>query len=504
MADSNKNTNNKKSKVVNKRASSLKMFSITSTLIALAIVLVLNILLSLTVDGYLTLDLSPTSKNSVSEQTLDYISSLPDGTLIKIVGLFDKPSSVTDTPFEYIIPMLEDLEARSGGKVAVSYVNPDKYPSIISELDPKGVSTLEKDMFAVSCDGKVRVIDPYSDCFSYNQDEYTGLNYPNANRSESAFINTIISLTSKSSYKVYYLTGIQEAPHTYLDSIFASMNIETAELPSTEPFVVPDDCSLLIINNPDIDISESVQEGIKSYIKNGNRPVNILVSVGITKNNINNDFPHLNNVLNEVNLAVDNKCIMEENPEYIVSPDISVFRGDLTADYMDLNAGGSVVYQLSRPVIEMSRASSSIGSKPIIIASSNNNLYDMVNVNEDGSEISIPTSYANVAAAGFYVGTTNPVNVIVFGSAYFTTDTALNQFSGSNAYNVQTIRNLIGKMFTTETNIDIPAKGMLDYSIDVTRVNANNLSVISVVFIAVIPFVFVIIAAIVYHKRSHL
>lgn len=500
MSTNNNKVKNKNSKkITNKRASSLKIFSITSVLIVLAIVLVLNILLSQTLDTYLTFDLSSTSQNSVSEQTIEYINSLPSDTNIRIVGLFTEPESVTNTPYEYIIPMLKDLEGRSGGRVTVSYIDPDLNPSIIPELDPKGVANLSKEVYAVSCNGKIRVIDPYMDCFNY--DQVNGLNYPIANKSEATFVNTIVSLLSESHYKVYFLSGIQEAPHTYLDAIFASMNIETADLPVTEPFVVPDDCSLLIINNPDVDISESVQEGLKNYIKNGNNPVNIICSLGLTQNNANENFEHLNNVLAEVNLSVGNNYVYEENADYIINPETFVFKGTLTDEYKDLNSAGIVVYQTARPVFEVSRASSSIGSSPLITTSSNATLLDLTS--PEGEAVNVSNPYTNVAATGYYVGTINPVNVYVFGTCTFTSDLYLNQAS-SNDYNIQTIRNIISRMFTTEVNLDIPAKMISDYSIDVRMVDANKLSIVSVVFIAVIPIAFVIVAALVYHKRSHL
>lgn len=496
---------NESKKIKNERASSLKLFSVTSVLIVLAIILVLNILLSQTLDGLLTFDLSSNAQNSVSEQTLDYIESLPADTKIRIVGLFDEPTSVENTPYEYIVPMLNDLAGKSSGKVTVEYINPDKYPTIIKEIDPNGLSNATKDLYAVCCNGMIRVVDPYNDCFVYDNSLYEQYNQliPTANKAESSFINTIISLTSESKYKVYYLTGVQEDSHTYLDSVFASMNIEVAELPVADPFVVPDDCSLLIINNPNIDITESVQEGIKQYIKNGNHPVNIICSVGITEQNINEDFTHLNNVLTEVNLAVESKYITELDPSYIIGASNGTFKGSLVGDYAELSSQGIGNYQLSRSIVATSRASSSIGSSPILVTSNNAELYYLNETNEDGSEKVETRANSIVAATGYYVGTDNPVNVYVFGSAAFTTDKYLAQLS-SNDVNIQIIRNVIGKIFTTENSVEVPSKLLSDYTVDVNKITASTLSVVSVIFIAVIPIAFVMVAAIVYHKRSHL
>ncbi len=359
---SNSKENKKVTKVTNKRASSLKIFSVSSVVIFLAIVLVLNILLSLTIEDKAEIDLSAASQNSISDVSLDYIKSLPSDTNIRIVGLFDLTSPLP-THLEYTVPMLENLAAKSDGKISVEYINPDNDPVVVKELDPNGVADLTKGMYAVSCSGKVRLFDPYNDCFVFDPSirERYGVDYPLSNIAESTVMSTIVSVTSNSGFKVYYLTGLQEASHLYLDKIFASMNIETAELSVAEPFVVPNDCSLLIINNPAVDISENVQEGLRAYIRNNVRPVNIICSLGIIDSeNVFENYEHINNVLSEVNLSIANNCIIDNSLDYVINAETFDYKGALTDNFAGLNSVGLVRYQLSRNVVEISRASSMI------------------------------------------------------------------------------------------------------------------------------------------------
>lgn len=500
MANKNSNKTVKEKKIVNQRAKSLKIFSISSVILVLAIVLVLNILLSMTLDGALTFDMTESSKNSISKQTQEYIDSIPSDTKVRIVGLMDRPEDYEGTPYEYFVPMLDDMASKSSGKISVEYYNPDVYPQIMKELDPNGLANLSKELYCVKSGDKIRTVDPY-DCFFFDVEyQQMGAYIPTANNSESVFVNTIVSVTSQSNYKVYYLVDIQEQPHTYLDSIFASMNVETDEISAlVEPFVVPDDCSLLIINNPGTDISEGTQEGLKAYIHNGKNPVNIICSLGITESNINSDFAHINNVLNEVGLSVDSSCIIE-NSDRRISSDGYNFIASICDEYKSYIPSSSVMIStFCRPVVETNRAYSNIVSSPMFMASSDNELLRL----ETENDVIVEASNSVVGAHGYYDGTQNPVDVYVFGTGALTADSYL--MNETYATNQGVIKDILDDIFITETRIDIPAKILDDYTMkDITNITASTRSTVAVVFIAVIPIVFVIIAAVVYNRRSHL
>ena len=495
---------NKNSKKIqtDKRASDLKLFSVGSVAILFAILLVFNILLYVLLDEKLSFDTSSTEQNSISDISKEYIDNLPSDTKIRIVGLFDKPTSIKDTQYEYICPLLSDLEDKSSGKVKVEYVNPNTHPNIINELDPNGVTDIRNGLnsptFAVFCDGKVRLVDAINDCFNCDMDqlELYQTFTPIANKTESAFINSIIAVTSESSAKVYYLTGLQEDTHDTFDTIFASMNIETAELDvASENFKVPDDCDMLLILGPDVDISESVQEAIKDYLHNGKHPCNILVSVGIDSDNSTETYPHLNNVLNEVNLAFENKIITDDDTSNVISLEGSAYKGHLADDYLYNNSTGIVTYQLSRNIIAYGAEQAGLVTKPMVVTSDSTSL-----VSPDGAT---KAGQLNVAMVTYSEGFDQPINVFVFGSKTFTSD---EYFAGrsSNDDNNQFMRSLLTGIFKTSNSIDVPVKPMLDYSIDSSKVDQNSVSAVSIIFLVAIPLVFVFVAWYVYYRRSHL
>lgn len=90
------------------RADKLKLFSIFSVVLLAAIILLVNFLFDKVLGKPLTFDFSDSFNNTISSETQEYLDSLPEGTNIKIVGLFNRPDNVASTEYQYIIPLLDD------------------------------------------------------------------------------------------------------------------------------------------------------------------------------------------------------------------------------------------------------------------------------------------------------------------------------------------------------------------------------------------------------------
>lgn len=494
--------------ISDKRAANLKAFSIGSAFLLFAIILVVNILLYVTLNDRLLIDTSSTAQNSITEQTQAFLDNIPSDKNIRIVGLFDEPkgSEITNA-YEFIVPMLKSLEVNSHGKVSVEYVNPNIHPTIVNELDPDSVSDIRSGnrlgQYAVCCDGKIRFVDPTYDCFTIVVDE-SGAQHATANKAESAFVNAMLGVTTESKEKAYFLSDIQGSSHVVIDGLLESMNIEIADLSvNTDNFSIPDDCSMLFILSPNVDISESVQEAIKDYIWHSSHPVNIFVTVGINAENAADAYPHLNNVLNEVNLALECKNVADDDMGYLVSSENGIFKADLVDDFIDNTSTGYVLYRLSRNVVNYGSPVSGIVTKPIARTSSTAELISTNEFDENGQNIVTADSYCNVAMVAYSEGMDQQINVFVFGSDVFTADYFLGEQS-SNSENMQFLRSTLSHITISDDQYIIPAKDMQIYAIDSSKVDQNSVSAFSIIFLVGIPMVFIFAAWFVYYKRSHL
>ena len=194
----NKIVSNVKNPQNDDRSDKLKLYSIGSVVILIAIVLLVNVLFDKILGKALTFDFSDALSNTISQESIDYINGLPADTKIRIVGLFDKPADVAQTEYQYICPLLDDYVKNSKGKITVDYINPNTQPTIISQLDPDNSFNLSSQTgnFVIKYNDKIKIISPY-DCYSYDENYLSqGYYYVTGNNAEYSFTNSMYILTN--------------------------------------------------------------------------------------------------------------------------------------------------------------------------------------------------------------------------------------------------------------------------------------------------------------------
>lgn len=488
------------------RAGKLKLFSIGSFVILLVIILALNIIFSLkinntSIDDYLTYDMSSTGQNSVSVVTISYLQSLPADEHIRIVGLFDRPSNLKDTPYEYVVPLLDDYVSQSGGRVTVEYVNPTKYPSIITELDPHGVYDLANSTnYVISYEGKIIQIDPV-DCFTYDP-EYLQYGYymPTSNIVEQKFTSAIVNLTQGYTYTAYFVRGLGEGSHDQLTNMLASMSIGCEDIQASDSFTIPSDCSLLFLAGINTDITDSMVSAIKDYLSAGGK---IIVSVNFYNTNVSESFPKLNQLLSNYNISIQNSLLIENNAGYQINSDPYNTLVDVDP-YFAETAGGSTSLRNSyaRPVTEADNPYSYIQVTPILTTSTNASVCNYDPATGNLMQNVVQDQY-NVAMYATFTGTPTPPDVYVFGTNTFTSDEYISSF-GFNDPNIVFMRNTIRNMLRADDSVFVEGKALSDYSIDTTKVTGNTVTVLTLVLIALVPLALVIAGVVVYNKRKNL
>jgi len=496
VAKTNKNTKNKKIK--NQRAKTLKMFSIGSVIILVVIIFAMNILFENILGGLLTFDFSISGQNSVSDETKELLDTLSGDTSVRIVGLFDEPTSLTNTPYEYIVPLLEDYETKSNGKVKVEYINPETYPSIITELDPSGVYDLEADTYVIASGDRLAIVDPY-DCFTYDTTAaYYGYSIPTSNLVEYTFTNTIYNLVTGYSNKAYIVTGLQGDDSVQISSILNSLGCEVAELPVSDEFTIPDDCDLLILNGINADISERVEVQMDDFISSGG---SLLVAVNFY-NNTSESYDRLNQVLNKVNINIDDYVIMENDSSYQLASNGFESLVDIQDDFAAYSSSSQLRSSYARPIRETDTPYSYISTYAVASTSES---ATSVMVDESGTMSYYENAgQYNVAMYGTYTGSNNPPEVYVFGTLNFTSDSYISSY-GYNDANVEFLRNCLRDLLDiSDEGVSVAARELDDYSIDSDKATSTAVSVMTIVFMVVIPLGMVIAATIVYQKRKNL
>ncbi len=514
MNSNNQKKNNIKTPAVNKRntasvktdsrAKSLKIYSVGSVAILVAIVVLLNILISGLLGDALTFDFSANSQNTITKETREYIDSLPESTRIRIVGLLERPEDLQNTPYEYIVPLLDDYVAKSGGRITVEYKDPELYPSIISELDPDNVYSLEEGCYAIQYNGQIQVIDPM-DCFTFDEDYFYFYNayMPISNNVEYMFTNSIARLISGFSKKAYIITGLQEEYSNSITSILNALGCDVETITVSDSFDIPDDCDLLLLNGPDMDITEKVMLEIEDYLANGGK---FICAVNFTDSNSSENYDNLNAVLNTMNINIDPYVIQENDARYMLDDSGYSSLTEVNESFIEQSSVFDYFYQFKESYIRPVRilVDSSTEYLTIAVSGTSENAV-CIKVAESGVN-----QYGDAGRyyTGVYSTITGPGNyaqVIAFGSNDFMSDEYISTY-GMNDYNVQFFKACCRFLLGNESNVvvNVQTRGISDYQLDGEKVTTTTSTAVLAVFMVTIPLIFLIASAVVYERRKNL
>jgi hypothetical protein len=483
----------KKRKKVDKRARSLRLFSVGSVIVIVAILLVLNLLFGSMFGSKLSWDLSEEKVNSIGDVSKGIVSKLSKD--VEIVGLFEKNSS-NETQYSDFLNILADYQTESNGKITVRYVDPVKYPSILTELDPNKTLNPSSGSFVVKCGDKTREINP-ADWIQDDEQAYytTGSVVKLSNSVENIFTGAISAVTSDATQKVYFTSDHQEAAHEYLTRLLSNNSYDVADLSLLSVTSIPEDCSLLIIDNPLVDISKDEVTLLDDYLGRGG---NLIVISDFEDSSINLD--NLNEVLHTMNLNISSDRIVENNMDYRTQATYGFMNC-----YADIPTGTLVASAETRTLLTgycrsitvFDNPKTYIKTEPLIQTSSN----AVLALNGDENSIGAPGTQ-NIAMYSKNDGGKITSEAVVIGTIYLTSDDFIAAYTMNNR-NVTFFNSIVNKLIGTTNTVQVPVMEYPSYTL--TRAPAASMQgVWSVILVALIPLVFITIAIVVYRKRKHL
>ena len=483
----------KKKRKVDKRARSLRLFSVGSVLVIVAILLVLNLLFGSMFGTKLSWDLSEEKVNSIGDVSKGILSKLSKD--VEIVGLFEKNSN-TESQYSDFLNILQDYQNQSNGKITVRYVDPVKYPSIMTELDPNKTLNPTAGSFVVKCGDKTREINP-ADCVQYDEQAYysTGSVVKLSNSVENVFTGAISAVTSDSTQKVYFTSGHQEAAHEYITRLLSNNSYDVADLSLLSVTSIPDDCSLIIIDNPLIDISTDETKLLTDYLGKGG---NLIVIADYEDATIH--YANLNEVLHMMNLNLSGDRINENDMDYRTQATygfLNCYADIPTGTLVQSAEAKALLTGYCRSINEFDNPKSYIKTEPLIQTSST----AVLALNGDENNFGAAGTQ-NIAMYSKNDGGKITSEAVVIGTIYLTSDDFIAAYTMNNR-NVTFFNEIVNKLIGTTNTVQVPVMEYPSYTL--TRAPAASMQGIwSVVLVALIPLVFITIAIVVYRKRKHL
>ena len=378
----------------------------------LAILVVLNVLVSAPPSSLTKLDISATKLYSITSNTKVVVNALEeDVTIYWIVQ-----SGEEDDVIENLLSKYESLSDH----IKVVKKNPDVYPTFAEQYTNE---TVQNNSLVVECGDRSRFIG-YDDIYIQEADIYS-YTYSTSFDGEGAITSAIDYVVTDDLPQLYVLEGHgeQELPQNFKEQI-EKENIETNTLSLLTVDEVPEDADAILIYEPSSDLSEEEVNMLYEYAEDGGK---LLVIAGPTEDGI---LENLYGLLENYDVETCEGIVVEGNRDrytmqpYVLLPEMSSH--EITDSLIEENyypnmpiSQGMIINDESGAVTPLLTTSSESFSK---IAG-----YDLTTYEKEDGDVDGPFAVA------LSIDCSNEGQIVWFSSAAFLDDMYNALSSGSNS-----------------------------------------------------------------------
>ena len=463
-------------------------YSVAASAIVLVIVILINLLVNAIPSQFTQIDTSSHQLYTLSEQSENILVSLD-----KDVNIYWVVRSGSE---DETLELLLNQYASKSDRIKLTKVDPDIEPALVQQY----TDTVEDNSLIVETDVRYTTVS-YSDIYTteyvVDSSSYNGYTTETRFNGESSITSAIDYVISENLPKVYTLTGHNEATlSTDFQKAVESQNIETEELSLLEAGEIPEDADAIIINNPQSDISEEERATLEEYLSNGGKLLLITSPLedDTTLTNLNAMMYSGYGVSAEDGIVIegDDSRYAWGTPYYILP---GMNSHDTTSSissngyYLLLAIAQGLSVNESLPdgvtVSELLNTSDESFSKP--------DGYSMTTYEKEDGDISGP-----FALAVDIENSDTGAGIIWIGSSYIVDDSANQMVSGANEdFFLNCLNYLCDK---DDSSLSIHAKSM---SLDYLTLSSADANTYGIIFIAIIPAVFIAIGITVFIRRKH-
>ena len=288
-------------------------YSFALTAIVLAILIAVNVFVSVLPKSMTTFDISSSKLYSVTSNTKVVVNALEkDVTIYWVVQ-----SGAEDSIIENLLSKYESLSDH----IEVVKKNPDAFPTFTKQYTSASVPN---NSLIIECGEKYRYIS-YDEIYESEFDYYSYTYVASGFDGEGAITSAIDYVVSDEFPKIYLLEGHGELelPSTFADQLDKE-NVETEQLSLLTADAIPEDADVIMIYSPASDISVNEKDILSDYINDGGK---LLVMAGPVKDGI---LENLYSILADYDIQVYDGIVVEEDRNYyafqtpyILLPDIA-------------------------------------------------------------------------------------------------------------------------------------------------------------------------------------
>jgi ABC-2 type transport system permease protein len=482
---------------VDKRNKNLKIISVSSVVLFVAIVLTFNVVFDTFLGSKLRWDWSQTDLFTVGEVTEELLADMEKD--VKIIGLYEKGTVASYNDIEIL---LEKYASLSGGRITIQYIDPVKTPSIIAQMDPDEMIKPEAQDFVVWCEAnsKAKKLGMY-DLYKIGYNETTYAQEIQGVTAEQAFSGAIRYAISEDTPVVYMTKGHGEADYnenfTSMLNLIQNNNYLVKDIDMLVATEIPEDARLIVMLNPSSDINAGDRAMLDRYLRKG-RSLLVMTEFG------NSTFPVLNNLLAEYNIEITGDRVREGEKERRFQEDAYTFVADVPGGMITEEGMKSMtLLQNARAITEIKNTKEWIVVEPFLQTGDAGLIEAKGDPEKTGGE-GVATIGLASENSGYIDGSTvvDPTRILVIGASSFMGDAIITSF-GSQVYNMYAFFYGLNWLVDLESDeLMITAKELPSYAL--TGGSNTGYWIATIVCIILIPLGLLIAALVVYRRRKNM
>ncbi len=491
------------------RNSKIRNAAVLSTIVFILILVLANVFIEQAFGNQLEFDWTQnqiTSLGDVSKNILEENETPVNITVLSTRENYASNIASSGADLNFVPNLLSEYEANSGGTVSVNFVDPVQNPAIITELDPNGVHNLQQYQIVISNEdhSKLRVLS-YQDLFDLQMNQQAGGYYITGYTAEEAISGAIRFVTAEDTPTVYITKGHGETSLTQGFTTFSTLleqnNFLLEDLDTIAQTQIPEDAEMLLMVNPQSDITTGEVEMYLNYLRQGG-------SLYVISDFSTATFTNLNEVLLEFNIAITNDRVKENDTELLYAEDNYTFRADISTNPLYPEGAGYnfALATNARAVTSANNARDWVEVTPIL-QTSDQATREIAGDAENESVAGTQTIAMYSENSGWIdmTNVTEPSKVAVFGSASMFNDLFLQTFqnsTGNFTLFVYSMLEMADMIDNQAADLLIEPKPVVSYYI--VAQSENSIQITSFLLTFGVAITLLVIALIIYRRRVNL
>lgn len=431
-------------------------------------------------------DLTPNKLYSISDETEKILESLEKEVII--YGLFDE-TKIGNNEFVELLKHYDKYP-----KVTVKYVDPDKNPGILKEIDPyETLTDINKNSFIVKCGNRLKGLDSY-DLYSTRFDQSTFQIYRIGSIAEQSFTGAIKYVTADYTPTIYFTTGHDEKEvdddFSILKQQLMNNNYDVKPINLVTVEKVPEDASVIVVASPQKDLTQSEKDKLEEFLKNGGKAIFMFDYLEMDP-----QFPQFESLLMEYNVSLNYDKVKENDERRHLPQDQYVVLTNVKGGTL-LSNDYSLLLVDSRSLNILKNEKEWIEVTPLA-QTSNLAVGERVDKTK-GGDIEGPL---NLAVAVEHKGWSKISKIAVIGNSRFIEDDARDYFGPYFNNGIVFFLDTVNWMQDKKNEVTIAPKY---YKYQYLNITAKQATYMGILVVIILPLIILAAGLVVFLRRRHL